>query len=278
MQRLLATVTKVLIIGLGYLGQALARTLTQAGHIVYGLKRSPLTIEGVEVITHDLNHPLPSLPAVDYVFYLVSPDTHDVLAYQKAYHTYLAQCLDAYTHLTRFFFISSTSVYHQNNGELVDETSPTQPTRAHAKQLLIGESLVTASPLPSTIIRLSGIYGPKRTGLLQRIQTGQTHLTHQPMTMHWIHQQDAIGILMHLMHHPKPESWFIVTDCSPYPRNTLITTLAKDLQVPTPHYSDTIPTHGAYRTLSHTRLRDSGYQWHHPDCLVTYRALIKQML
>ena len=40
-----------------------------------------------------------------------------------------------------------------------------KPAREGSRQILVGEQLLLGSPLPATVVRLSGIYGPGRTRL-----------------------------------------------------------------------------------------------------------------
>ena len=75
----------------------------------------------------------------------------------------------------RFFFVSSTAVYAQDDGEWIDESSPAGPTHFRARLLLAGESLVRESASAATATRccVSGIYGPGRTRLIERVRSGR---------------------------------------------------------------------------------------------------------
>ncbi|MEM6395936.1 MAG: SDR family oxidoreductase [Bacteroidota bacterium] len=62
---------------------------------------------------------------------------------------------------SRFIYTSSTGVYGQAKGR-VDEQSPTIPTTESARAVLAAEQAFEASGIPTTILRLAGLYGPDR--------------------------------------------------------------------------------------------------------------------
>mgnify|MGYP002400673341 CR=1 FL=1 len=78
----------------------------------------------------------------------------------------LGNVLAALPPCDRFLYVSSTSVYGQADGSVVDETSPTEPLGDSGRTVLEAERLLQAL-LPSAIgLRFAGIYGPGR--LLRR--------------------------------------------------------------------------------------------------------------
>lgn len=97
------------------------------------------------------------------------------------------------------FFTSSTSVYPQTDGSLVDENSPAEPGRETSRILRQAEDLVLAGG--GTVLRLSGIYGPGRCIYLQRLLDGSAIIESGPVSrfLNQIHRDDAAAATAHLM-------------------------------------------------------------------------------
>ena len=148
----------VLIIGCGDIGVTLGQELLNDGHRVIGVRRQANALEhtGIEPLSLDLNDlegaDASALPQADYVIYTVSADRFEESAYQSAYPDGLKRVLSVLeqhdTPPRRIFFVSSTSVYGQQEGEVVNEESPTESTSfsgnlmREAEQALLGAILV----------------------------------------------------------------------------------------------------------------------------------------
>merc|ERR1711879_463797 len=72
----------------------------------------------------------------------------------------------------RLLFVSSSSVYHQMQGEWVDETSETQPSSFAGQELLAAEQALLKHAIPGTIVRFTGIYGPGRNRMIEQARHG----------------------------------------------------------------------------------------------------------
>jgi nucleoside-diphosphate-sugar epimerase len=103
--------------------------------------------------------------------------------------------------VTKLLFTSSTSVYGQTQGELVNEASPTQPIRETGKILLEAEQHVLSSG--GTVARLAGIYGPGRSALMRKFLAGEATLeSGGHRWINQIHRDDASQALVHLINAP----------------------------------------------------------------------------
>jgi nucleoside-diphosphate-sugar epimerase len=113
---------------------------------------------------------------IEQVFYMPSPGGSDDALYRSVYVVGLQHLLEAMDKQgqspSHFFLVSSTSVYGQQKGEWVDETSPTEPTRFAGKRLLESEKVLADGPFRGTVVRFGGIYGPRRIGLIERVRSG----------------------------------------------------------------------------------------------------------
>ncbi|UTA47985.1 sugar nucleotide-binding protein [Simiduia sp. 21SJ11W-1] len=169
----------------------------------------------------------------------------------------------------RIVWVSSTSVYGQNAGQWVDETSPTEPAGFAGKRLLEAESLLLASGLDVVIARLSGIYGPGRDRLLSQVRAGQVSRNMLAYSNR-IHADDAACALHHLLALPNPETHYIVTDDAPVLLAEVVRGMAQALGVPGPEQSQGAPFTG--KRLCNNRLKASGWQPRYPDWRAGYQA------
>lgn len=170
-----------LIAGCGYLGFRVAQRWLELGDEVYALTRSEvraaeLRRAGLRPIVGDVTHPesLTQIPECDSVLHAIGYDRSAAPSKRQVYVDGLQALLKQMKERCRVFVhISSTSVYGQQDGELVDETSPAESTEESGSICRDAEQLVRESGLPaSAILRLSGLYGPGR--LLSRIESLRT--------------------------------------------------------------------------------------------------------
>ena len=268
----------ILIAGCGYVGSALAVRLVAEGHAVWGLRRNPVPLpEGVHPVAADLSDPqtLGALPGdLDYVFYTAAAGGYDESRYRAAYvdgpRNLLAALASQQQPVKRIFFTSSTGVYAQQDGEWVDETSPTEPTHFSGTMILEGEQVFCEGPFPSTAVRLGGIYGPGRMQTLDRVRDRVVTCPAEPTYVNLIHREDCAGILHHLLHVENPEALYLGVDCEPAERGGLYRWIADLIGVPEPPTDDAEPEGRRARgnkRCSNARLLATGYAFAFP----TYR-------
>lgn len=156
---------KILIIGAGYVGQAVARFQKEKGHAITCTIRSedkiPLLKAFGEVQVWD------SSIKIDHDVVLFSVAANSPQEYQTAYlenAIFLRKALKPPTHL---IYTSSTSVYAEDQGGEVDETAS---LKSHL--LTDTENVLLAYP-HTTILRLGEIVGPGRE-IVNRLKKGGT--------------------------------------------------------------------------------------------------------
>ena len=217
----------VLIVGCGYVGAALGVVLAGEGHLVWGMRRNPenmpQSIKPLSADIHD-NNLADLLPeGLDFIFYTLSSGGDGEAGYRAAYTQgpkNLIKALDLKgENPRRIFFTSSTAVYAQTDGRRVDEESPTQPTHYSGRILLEGERILLESGHPATTLRLSGIYGPGRTRLIDTVRAGRAEVQEgPPRYTNRIHRDDCAGALAHLMKMDAPDEVYIGVDDEPADR------------------------------------------------------------
>src|SRR6266436_9127452 len=142
----------VVIVGCGYVGLPLGIELVGQGNEVFGLRRSSareseLVAGGLKPLAADLTRPedLAKLPpSFDWVVNTVSSSKGGADAYREVYLHGTRNLLEWLRTAPpkQFVDTSSTSVYGQNDGSLVKETSPAEPAAETAKVLVETEKLL----------------------------------------------------------------------------------------------------------------------------------------
>jgi nucleoside-diphosphate-sugar epimerase len=280
---------RVLIAGFGYVGAELGRVLAADAHSVWGLSRHPGTpTPGVEPIAADLGVPrtLDELPpALDYVFYMASPGGSDDALYRMAYVVGLTNLLDALMRAEqrpkRIFFVSSTSVFAQRRGEWVDEDSSAEPEHFSGKRLIEAEKVLLDSAYAGTVVRFGGIYGPRRTSLVQSVRTGRaTFRKSRDAWTNRIHRDDCAGVLRHLLQHRPLDPLYIGVDCEPAPRSEVLQWLAGALGAPPPRAvganDPSVREPRSNKRCRNERLLATGYRFQYPSFREGYRAVLDE--
>ena len=279
---------RVLIAGCGYVGAALGGALATESHEVWGLSRNPVTLpEGVRAIEADLGAAasLAELPVdLDMVFYMASPGGSDDVLYRTAYVEGLSNLVEALVRQgqepDRLFLVSSTAVYAQSEGEWVDERSPTESAHFSGRRLMEAEAVLLDCPSPGTVVRFAGIYGPRRTQLLESVRAGRAvYRASPPQWTNRIHRDDCAGVLKHLMQCRYPERLYLGVDCEPAPKGEVQRWIAGALGAPPPRVADSDAS-GSRTTRSNKRCRNdrllaSGYRFRYPTYREGYRAVIE---
>lgn len=279
---------KILIAGCGDLGIRLAQ---QLGNIdtaqVIGLRRTPLTTEvmpkNFQWLSADFNRTetLQSLPKdITHIVFAAAPGTRTPADYQAVYVHGLQQTIQACASaaLRRVVFISSSAVYSDHGDLWVDETTPTAPKHFNGEVLCEAEHWLSSYGLRHQVqtisLRLSGIYGPGRNFLLDRLRLGQASA---PLgDSHWvnrIHVEDAAAAIVHMLSLQNPDSVYIVSDSTPLPMRALYEALAQTVGGPCPPVGPAPAMVGSKR-LSNARLVATGFKLKWPDSRDGYAAAI----
>jgi len=281
---------RILIAGCGDLGLRVAQLLAieNSTNLSWGLRRQPNLdsthdIPSFTWIAADLTQPdtLRDLPKdITHVLYTAAPNARTEADYRAVYREGLERLVLAVAapSLQRVLFVSSTAVYGAHGAQWIDEDTPTAPKSFNGRVLLETEQWLYKqnTQFETLSLRLSGIYGPGRSYLLERLRTGQATA---PMTeSHWvnrIHIEDAAAAVVHLMNLPNPKPIYLVTDSTPLPMRVLYDALAKLVGGPTPPAGDAPASIGSKR-LSNARLRDSGFTLKWPDSREGHAALMSE--
>jgi nucleoside-diphosphate-sugar epimerase len=172
---------RILIAGCGYVGRATADLLHERGWKVEGwtasaesagqLTGKPYAVRAVDIT--NLASVLAVREEFDVVIQCASSGGGGAAEYRRIYWEGARNLLRAFPRAS-LLFTSSTSVYAQNRGEIVDETSPAAPAHERGRILREAEELVLSHN--GMVARLGGIYGPGRSFLLRKFLAGEAVL------------------------------------------------------------------------------------------------------
>lgn len=276
----------VLLAGCGDIGTGLGEHLLAHGARVSGLKRQPGNLPaGFEQLAGDFGQPSSLTPLqnryFDYVVVTLTPSAYNDQAYQQAYVTGLQNLLSSLTTSPGLvLFVSSTSVYHQDDHKWVDENSPVEPRTFSGVRTLEAEQLLAGSGFNFVNVRFAGIYGPGRTRLLDQVRRGEACGPQDRLYTNRIHQADGIGFLEHLIFmHARGEDLhelYLATDSHAATMWDVQSWLAT--QIGTDPFSlKTGPVPGrTSKRCRNTRLREAGYRLIHPDFMSGYKGLLAE--
>ena len=279
----------VLIAGAGYVGIRVGLALVRAGHDVFGLRRNvALLPPEIRPLRGDLGDPgsLATLPeSIDQVIYAAAADGTERDAYQLAYVDGLSRVIDAVCagrrSPRRIVFTSSTAVYAQQEGEWVDESSPTEPGHFTGQLMLEAEARLRAASTSGVVLRLGGIYGPGRTRLIEQVRSGQVSFSGSGGHVNRVHRDDCAGAIRHVLDLAEPEPLYLVVDDEPAPQEDVVLFIAARLGLPLPQPA-AVPAPAAAgrrgrrtnKRCSNARLKRSGYQLAWPTYREGYAALL----
>lgn len=102
----------------------------------------------------------------------------------------------------KMLFVSSTSVYGDEN-DLITEKTVANPETESGKQLLLAEAVLQKNPnFKTTILRFGGLIGEDRHPV--KFLAGKENLENPDAPVNLIHQNDCIGIIQKIINQ---ESW-----------------------------------------------------------------------
>jgi nucleoside-diphosphate-sugar epimerase len=242
----------VLVAGSGWLGTSVARALLSRGDRVTAVVRTlshavRLREEGIDGLCRDLSAAgaTADLPAdLDAIVATQAAAGSDVEAYRRAYVDANRELISlaARAAVPAMVVTSSTGVFGQTDGSTVDEATPVAPRGATAEILCEAERLVLSAGSDRTrtcIVRPSGLYGPGRTGLIERVRSGALALgPSDAIWMNFCHRDDAVAVLLAALDRGRRGGIYHATDREPARRKEVILWIAKRLKMTPPRRDD----------------------------------------
>ncbi|MEL6437486.1 MAG: SDR family oxidoreductase [Pseudomonadota bacterium] len=277
----------VLIFGAGFSGRAFARLALAAGATVTGTTRSaekgealaadgitPLVFDGS--ITFDVEAALAQASII--VMSIAPGETGDPVLSE------LSGALAA-SPAHWMAYLSTVGVYGNHDGAWVDEDTAPKPVSTRSIQRVAAEAqwreLADQARKPLAILRLSGIYGPGRNGLVNLDMGTARRLVKPGQVFNRIHVHDIARALIFLGAR-QADGIFNVTDDLPAPPQDVVEYAATLMQcdVPPPIDFETATLspmarsfYGENKRVSNAKIKEMGFAFDYPD----YRTAFLRM-
>ncbi|GAA1343639.1 NAD-dependent epimerase/dehydratase family protein [Arthrobacter roseus] len=271
----------VLIIGCGDLGTEAGLRFTAAGYRVVGWRRSPeLLPDPIEGVEADLARELPVIPPeTEIIILTAAADERTREAYEIAYSGAVERLVHALNRdgvtPERVLFVSSTTVYSDDDGSVVDESTPAVPGSETGRAVREAERLLHARLPGSVVLRLAGIYGPGRTRLIDQVRSGSAELPANPRMTNRIHRDDAAAAIVHLTTtSTAPEPIYVGVDNEPVDLREVLEFLASRLGQELFEGTPSERSRGGNKRCSNALLRASGFEFIYPTYREGYNAIL----
>ncbi|WP_166269739.1 NAD-dependent epimerase/dehydratase family protein [Marinobacter caseinilyticus] len=275
---------RILVAGCGALGGMIAKALCEDSD-VFGLRRTasavPSPVTPVQADLLDRQTLATAVPKrLDAIVYCLTPSSYDDAGYNDAYVTALTNLLAVVDRSTvsRLIFISSTSVFHQDDDSWVNEDSPTQPVKHSGLRILEGEQLARYSGIPATVVRFSGIYGPSRPRFLTAVRQGQMTPSQPAPFTNRIHETDACAAVVHLLRRSlqgQPVAGlYLASDSEPVRLDEVVNWVRQQTPCAEPALTARTGGRAGSKRCRNQRLLDTGFEFRYPDFRRGYLEMI----
>lgn len=263
---------KIGILGSGYIGQHLASTLKNDYEVSITTRQPTKCPLLSSLATHVIDLNKISLDDFisrqDILVVCVAPTHHDT--YQSTYldtahfiHTHLSH----FPHLQQIIYTGSTSIYGDQQGKWVDETTQPDPLNLHGALLLETENILmqcSATHRKVCLFRLGEIYGPQREieARLKKMVGMCLPGTGENMT-NMIHLDDCIRALCFAIAHQLSGVYNLCNDFH-VKRQDFYNQLCEQHALPLFQWDPSrISMHGGNRKVSNTKLKAEGFTFLH---------------
>ncbi|RTY96007.1 SDR family oxidoreductase [Flavobacterium sp. GT3R68] len=244
---------QISILGCGWLGFPLAEHLIAEGHLVKGSTTSSeklevleksgmepfliaLTENGIQGTITDFLYETEVL-IIDIPPKLRGPDKENFVAKIQLLIAYIEK-----SSVEKVLFVSSTSIYADDNSVITENTNA-QPDTESGKQLLQAEQFLQSSThFKTTVLRFGGLIGDNRHPI--HFLAGRQNLENPDGPINLIHQSDCIGIISKII---KKETWGDVFNAvAPFhpSRKEYYSQKATQLNLVTPEFNHQLPSKG----------------------------------
>jgi nucleoside-diphosphate-sugar epimerase len=216
---------KISILGCGWLGLPLAKSLLAKGYEVKGsttsvikldvLKNAGISPFQVQLEEHEIIGTIENfLNETDVLLIDIPPglrkvtSTSNEMTFVNKVKT-LIPFIEK-SRIQKVVFVSSTSVYGDSNNfstslEVTEETKPNPDTES-GKQLAITETLLQSNPyFKTTVIRFGGLLGDDRHPI--KFLAGRTNVENPEAPVNMIEREDCIGIIEEILKQVQHDKW-----------------------------------------------------------------------
>ncbi|GAB4537735.1 MAG: hypothetical protein Tsb0020_52220 [Haliangiales bacterium] len=233
-----------MILGCGYVGSRLARSLVADGQHVVACTHNRAQLEAAEALgaeahsfeatrSQAFRHALGYHRRATVVYALpLIPGSPPGDTINRAIAASLRMGAE------RFVYLSSTAIYGEGrDGQVVDEGSPLDNDDPEARVHIGAEGPLAdarANGLDTIILRLSSIYGPGR-GVRERLRDGSYKLLDDGQHVYSrVHVDDVVGIIRAAVDRAPTNATYCVADDRPCPQGEYAGWLAERMELKAP--------------------------------------------
>lgn len=242
------------ILGCGWLGLPLAKSLLKKGHSIKGSTTSSerlklLSLEGIEAfrltvspkgITGDMKR---FLAETDLLIVNIPPGLRrdpekDFVGGIDS----LAKAIDAAA-VKKLIFVSSTSVY-EDTLKIPEYTEADEPngTSPAATQLIRTEKLLMNRSFSTCVLRFGGLIGEDRHPV--KYLAGRKDLSDASAPVNLIHQKDCIGVILQLVEAKGTAGVFNAVYPGHPSKKEYYSSKAREIDLPLPEFDEMKPSTG----------------------------------
>jgi nucleoside-diphosphate-sugar epimerase len=187
----------------------------------------------------------------------------------------------------KFVYTSSTGVYGQTDGSVVDEESPTVPESETARVLIEAEQVLLGAArrdgFPGVVLRVAGIYGPGRGFWFKQFLNGEARLEGEGgRVLNSIHLEDVVGSILAALEYGTPGRIYNAVDDHPSTQLEFFQWLSQSLDKPLPPRAEPGADLARKRGLTSKRVSNQrlktelGYSFRYPTFKEGYAAEVER--
>lgn len=277
---------KMMILGAGFSGKAIARICASSFQAIYGTTRSetkftsleaagiiPLKFDGSE-ISSDLKT---ALATVTHLVQSISPDADG-----DVFLKLVPSLKDLMPDLKWIGYLSTIGVYGDQKGAWIDEDSAPAPLSHRSQERVLAENQWLEAGerenIPVSVLRLSGIYGPGRNPFLNLENGTARRIVKKDQVFNRIRVED-IGRATAFLIERNIGGIYNVTDHSPSPTQDTVEYAARLMGVAVPpdilfETAELSPMqrsfYGENKRVSNARLRGLGFEFLYPEYRMSF--------
>ncbi|MUO79826.1 NAD-dependent epimerase/dehydratase family protein [Agrobacterium vitis] len=281
---------RLMIFGAGYSGKAIGQYFIQQGIPVSGTTRSSakakaLSDLGIETLVFDGQHLsdeiIQAMACATHVVQSIAPgsDGDPLLRLTEGqFKTWMPQ-------VQWLAYLSTVGVYGDHQGAWVDEDTVCKPVSVRSVERVEAEQAwdraALAAGVPLSTLRLSGIYGPGRNGLVNLAEGTARRLVKKDQVFNRIRVED-IATATWLLAGQNEHGIFNITDHEPAPPQDVVAEAARLMGVEPPpeqafETAELSPMarsfYGENKRVMNAKIRALGFAFAYPD----YRVSLHQL-
>lgn len=266
----------ILFIGYGKTSKRVAKQLFMHKHQITTISKTLKSDDFAQHLTQDVHAlDLSHVAPIDIAYVLLSPHESTKEAYQQTYVDSVAPiCHALRSHpIKKIIVVSSTRVYGENAGQIIDDHSEAIASDVQGALLLKMEQLwQEAYPEQCIIVRPTGIYGTSVARMIKLAENTQNY-----QNIHWsnrIHIDDLAQFLAFMLHVEQPEKSYICSNNQPIALHEAILWFQRRLHLP----ELALQSHNETgKRIYAPRMVESGFRLQHENCWQDYAELLAQV-